>query len=392
MDRLTVIVGGGISGITAAVELAEAGSHVAVVEREPYLGGKVNRFSNYFPKLCPPSCGLEINYSRIRSNPRISYYTGAEVTRVSGEHGNFTIHIRLAPRLIDNRCTACGKCAGVCPESAAYMPHGLSFPMKYSIDPERCQGISCSKCLEVCESDAIHLDAGPADIQLSAHRVIMASGWEPYDASRLEGLGYSEEPDVVTNLEFEDMLAGCVREDRPLARPSDGKTPASVAFVQCAGSRDVNHLPYCSAVCCSASLKHALVLAGKPHEIRSELFYIDLRVQGRNEKVLGRAEASDLIRLTRGKAGRISRSGDGLVVEVEDSLSGRRRQDVFDLVVLAVGLVPNRIQGKAVTDAAGFCGGEQVRGLIPAGTCKRPMDVSSAVRDATAASLKSIQE
>jgi len=403
----TLIIGGGISGITAAVELAEAGQEVVLIEKEPYLGGNVSHFNNYFPKLCPPACGLEINYRRIRSNPRISYYTGAEMKDFTGEEGDFKVQLSIQASLINKKCTSCGKCAEVCPversvesgsllsggNRAAYIDGGLAFPMKYTIDGEVCEREACGKCLEVCDYDAIQLDAQPAEIELQVHKIIVATGWKLYDAARLENYSYSDEPDVITNLEFEYLLSQCTRENKKLTRPSDGQTPERIAFIQCAGSRDLNHLPYCSAVCCSVSLKHALTLAENYPQMKSEIFYIDLRLAGRNEKLLNKAEANPQVILTKGKVGRIRRDGqkEGLLLEVEDTMAGSRRMDRFDLVVLAMGLTPNYIQKDLAVNEHGFYSSNQVPGLYPAASCKRPMDVASSVRDATAAALKAMQ-
>lgn len=406
MDFPTLIIGGGISGITAAVELAEAGKQVVLIEKKNYLGGNVSQFNNYFPKLCPPSCGLEINFRRIRSNPRITYYTGATLKSICGSKGDFTVNIELKPRLINNHCTACGKCAEVCPverpeklgrspgEKAAFIHHGLAFPMKYTIDPEVCRGEECGKCLEVCNYSAIQLDASSAEVSIQAGKIIIATGWMLYDASKIENYHYQEEADVLTNQEFEHMLAACTREHRELTRPSDGKVPTRIAFVQCAGSRDINHLPYCSAVCCSASLKHALTLEAEYPDMFSEIFYIDMRLSGRNEKLLTKAEAKERITLTKGKVGRIisSESGEGLVLELEDIGRARKRQESFDLVVLAMGLIPAPLASGLELNEYGFCLPEQPSGMIPAACCKRPMDVSSSVKDATAAALKAMKK
>ena len=405
MNYPTVIIGGGISGITAAVELAEAGREVVLVEKEPTLGGNVSRFNNYFPKLCPPACGLEINYQRIRSNTRITTYTGAEVIEITGTEGDFRAKVALQPQMINDHCTACGKCAEVCPEErplepgsgvvqkAAYINGGLAFPMKYTIDPESCTGTSCGKCLEVCEYDAIDLEAKSTSIELRAHRVIVATGWQSYAAERLENYRYTEEPDVVTNLEFEKILAACTRENKKLTRPSDGKEPGTIAFVQCAGSRDVNHLPYCSAVCCPASVKHALTLSESWPGVTTEVFYIDLRLTGRNEKLLKQAEEKEKITFTKGKVGKINRGEEGgLLLEVEDIMAGKKRIEPFDMVVLATGIVPNPQLPLLSTNEYGFCDSKQVSGIYPAATCKRPMDVSSSVKDATSAAIKTMQK
>jgi quinone-modifying oxidoreductase subunit QmoA len=404
LNHPTLIIGGGISGITAAVELAEAGREAVLVEKQPYLGGNVSHFNNYFPKMCPPACGLEINYRRIRSNPRISYYTGAEVTGISGCEGNFIVKVALEPRMINNYCTACGKCAAVCPveritqpaglsvQKAAYVKGGLAFPMKYTIDATACLKASCAKCLEVCEADAIQLDAAATEIELYAHRIIVATGWQSYDAARIADYCYTEAPDVVTNVEFEKILATCSMENRPLTRPSDGTPPGRIAFVQCAGSRDLNHLPYCSAVCCSASIKHALTLAENHPDILTEVFYIDLRLSGRNEKLLKKAADSASIRLTKGKVGRIEMEGEGKspVLEVEDIMAGKKRREPFDMVVLATGLIPNPGLPILTTNEYGFYVSSQVPGIYPAASCRRPMDVSTSVKDATATALKAM--
>ncbi len=389
-----LIIGGGISGITAAVELAETGRKAVLVEKEPCLGGKVSLFNNYFPKMCPPSCGLEINYRRIRSNPRIQYYTGAEVIGIEGRSGQFRVTVALGARLINNRCTSCGECAAACPVPGAIrVPGGLSFPRKYTIDASLCEREQCKKCEEVCSYDAIQLNAVPTEVEISVSAVIAATGWESYPAAAIEGYRYAEEPDVITNMEFEEMLAESSTNERPLARPSDGKRPERIAFVQCAGSRDRRHLPYCSAVCCSASLKQALTLVREYRGIETTIYYIDLRVPGRNETLLREAQEEGSVRFIRGKVGRIlEASGDGrLEVEVEDIAEERKSRESFDMVVLAVGMVPNPAAPGVQQGRYGFLDEAQQPGIICTSSSTRPMDVAASVRDATAAALKAIQ-
>jgi len=393
-----LVIGGGIGGITAAVEVAETGREVVLVEKEPYLGGNVARFNNYFPKFCPPTCGLEINYRRIRSNPRITCLTGSQVKAIGGGPGDFTVQVETGPARVSDRCTCCGKCAEVCPVGgprgrAVYIPGGVVFPAKYTIDAELCRGEACAECVDICPCAAIHLDAQPERKEYRVHSIIVATGWHLYDASALENYRYAEEPDVVTNLEFEQLLSGISTGDRVLARPSDGKMPSRIAFVQCAGSRDLNHLPYCSGVCCSASIKHALTLADHCPEVHTEIFYIDLRLTGRNEDLLVQAASTPSVTLTRGKVGRISRGDNGgLLLEVEDMQAAVRRRDNFDLVVLAAGLVPNHIIPELNTGTYGFYTEEQAPGIHVAACCGRPMDVSSTVKDATAAALKAMKQ
>jgi quinone-modifying oxidoreductase subunit QmoA len=390
LDHPVVVIGGGISGISAAVELAEAGRQVVLLEKEPYLGGKVARLNNYFPKLCPPACGLEINFRRIRSNPRISFHWGARVRAVSGDQGDYHLQVEKSPRLITEQCTACGQCLDACPEepSAVFFQGGLSLPMKYNIDAERCKGKACGKCLEVCGYNAIDLESRPGTMELQASEIIVATGWEPYDARKIDQYGNGQDPDVMSNMEFEALLADCLEKDRNMTRPSDGKVPERIAFVQCAGSRDERHLSYCSAVCCAASVKHALTLAERYPAIHSEIFYIDLRLPGRNEALLTRASLTGQISLTKGKVGKVRREKEELILEVEDIAASKLRKQEADLVVLATGMVPNRSVEGLHRNADGFLTEEQQPGIVAAATSRSPMDVSTSVKDATAAAIK----
>ncbi len=313
-----LIIGGGISGVTSAVELAEAGREVILLEQASHLGGNVVKMHNYFPKLCPPACGMEINFRRIRNNPRIRLLTHSEVKSIQGERGNMQVEVVTAPQMVNDRCTSCGDCSAICPvdrpdtfhynmglTKAIYLPSPLAFPRKFVIDAEACRGESCSKCVDVCSYQAIDLHASEQRETLKVHAVIVATGWKNYDASGIAGLDYNQSPDIVTNVEFERLLEGTTSSGGSLGRPSDKRSPASIAFVQCAGSRDRNYLPYCSAVCCSASLKHALNASELLPKANITIFYIDLRVTGRNEDFLNRVEKTKNISLVKGKVARV---------------------------------------------------------------------------------------
>ena len=405
-NKPILVIGGGISGITAAVEIAEVGQEVILIEKEAYLGGNVMKMNNYFPKLCPPACGLEINFRRIRQNPRIKVQVLTELISVSGEEGNIKATLKTAPQFVKDTCTACGKCVEICPEErpddfnygftntkAIYLPHDMAFPLKYCIDEQYCKKASCNKCVEICEYDAIDLSAKEEEKVVEVSSVIMATGWKNYDAGLLDKLHYKEFKNVVTNVEFERLLSPGGPGEEKLLRPSDKKEPKNLVFVQCAGSRDENHLSYCSAVCCSASLKHALTVQERYPDSKIRLFYIDLRVTGRNEDFLNKVEENKNIELIKGKVANIEEipENNNLIVEAEDTISGKKVHVETELVVLATGIAANTPSIAMNRDKFGFLMAEQKNGILATACAKKPMDVSASVKDATSAALKAIQ-
>jgi quinone-modifying oxidoreductase, subunit QmoA len=400
LNKKVLVVGGGISGITTAIEIAEVGHEVVLIEKLPYLGGKVVKFHEYFPKLCPPYCGLEINFRRIKQNPRIEVLTQTELLKIEGKKGNYKASLKSLPEYINHNCTACGACASVCPvernnefnynldkTKAIYLPHELAFPFQYFIDDSVCKKEECAKCQEVCKYDAIHLDASEKTTEIEVSSIVYATGWQPYDANKIEILSYGKHKDIITNVEFERLVAPNGPTNGKLLKPSNGEKPKNVVFVQCAGSRDENHLPYCSAVCCSASLKHALIVRKRLPEARVRIFYIDLRVTGRNEDFLNKVKDDGGIELIKGKAGKIDIAEGKILITAEDIAAKKRIKTNADLVVLATGIVPETMSNLE-TDEFGFLNNN---GIISAGCAKRPMDVSASLKDATSAALKAIQ-
>ncbi len=400
-----IIIGAGMAGITTAVEIAEVGHEVILIEKESYLGGNVIKMNNYFPKLCPPACGLEINFRRIKNNHRIKYYTNTVVEKVVGEKGDFTASLRTSSQFVKDSCTACGKCIDVCPverpdefnqnlsnTKAIYLPHDMAFPAKFTIDENYCKKEKCNACVDVCDYNAIDFSIKENVFTINAASIIVATGWENYDASLIDNLHYSNFSNVVTNVEFERMLAPGGPGKGKVERISDKKIPKEIAFVQCAGSRDENHLPYCSAVCCSTSLKHALNMQELYPDTIIKIFYIDLRVSGRNEDFLNKVKNNKNIELIKGKVGAISEEENGdLIVEAEDILSGKKVKHKAELVVLATGIVPTSPEFSLNKNESGFILNNQLEGIHPIACSKKPMDVSASVKDATAAALKAIQ-
>lgn len=406
-EQNVLIIGGGISGLTSAVEAAEAGCDVHLVEKNPYLGGRVAQLNKYFPKLCPPVCGLEINFRRIKENAQIKFYTQAEVTNISGMEGDYEVTVEVAPRYVNDKCTVCGDCEEACPAErdndfnfgmdktkAAYLPFNQAFPYKYVIDGAACKDDCGKACAKACKYDAIDLNMKPENVTLKVNSIVAATGWNPYDAARMDNLGFGSVKNVVTNMMMERLAAPNGPTGGKILRPSDQKEAKNVAFVQCAGSRDENHLEFCSYICCMASLKQATYLREQYEDSRAEIFYIDMRTPGRYEKFLNTVQEDENIKLTKGKVAKVTQEADdSVVVEYEDVLSGKKYKGTFDMVVLATGMEPSGAQ-KAVPALSysddGFVS-ELKGGMVAVGSAKSPVDVQRSVQDATAAAIKCIQ-
>jgi quinone-modifying oxidoreductase, subunit QmoA len=409
MSNSILVVGGGFSGITAALEAAEVGYEAYIVEKNPYLGGRVTQLNQYFPKLCPPSCGLEIQFQRIRKNPKVKFFTMSEVVSVSGTTGDYTVKIKIKPRYVNEKCTACGECAQVCDteiasefdfglgtHKAAYITHPFAFPMRYVLDKTSCQSGELERMKEACKYDAIDLDDQEKTIELNVGSIVWATGWKPYDMTKLTTLGSGKVPNVISNMQMERLAAPNGPTNGKILRPSDDKAPKNVAFVQCAGSRDRNHLNFCSYICCMASLKQASYVREQYPDAKVTIYYIDLRTPGKYEKFLKKFQADEKISMIKGKVADISEGKNGKVqVLYEDALAGSKQTDTFDLVVLATGMQPSvctdELPVEMVQDENCFLEDDSKGGIYAAGCAKNPLDVMSSAQTATGAALKAIQ-
>lgn len=406
-----LVVGGGISGLTTAIEAAEAGYDTYIVEKNPYLGGRVSQLHHYFPKLCPPSCGLEINFKRIRQNSKIRFFTMAEVESISGEEGNFDVKIKINPRYVNEKCTACGKCAEACETEidnpfnygmnkikAAYMPHDMAYPPRYVLDVGVVKSDEAQKIKDACPYDAIELEMEGKTLDLKVGSIVWATGWKPYDPSKLDTYGFDNYPDVITNVMMERLASWSGPTEGKILRPSDGEAPKSVAFVQCAGSRDDNHLPFCSGICCLASMKQATYIREQYPDADIYICYIDIRATDRLEEFYNKVKEDEKIKFFKGKVAKITQNDDGkaLVMRVEDTTTEELNEIEVDMVVLATGMEPNTADGQLpieiTYDDYGFIASKDPRaGISGAGCSRSPMNVSEAVQDGTSAALKAIQ-
>lgn len=406
-----LVIGGGISGLTAAIEAAEAGYDTYIVEKNPYIGGRVAQLHNYFPKLCPPYCGLEINFRRIKQNPRVRLFTMAEVEKISGVEGNFDVTITMSPRYVNEKCTACGACAEACnleidnpfnygmdKMKAAYLPHPLAYPMRYVLDQALVESDEAQKVKEACPYEAIELDMQPKRMDLKVGSIVWATGWKPYDANKLETYGFGQYPDVITNVMMERLASWAGPTQGKIVRPSNGEPPETVAFVQCAGSRDENHLPFCSTVCCLASMKHANYVLEQLPEAKIYIFFIDVRALDRMEDFYTRTKSEENVHFFKGKVAQITQDAASkkLMIKVEETTAGALHEIAADLVVLATGMQPNTSENPVPVqvpyDDYGFVASQvAIPGIYASGCTRTPTGVQESVQDGTAAALKAIQ-
>ena len=408
-SQTILVVGGGISGITAAVEAAEVGCDVVLVERGPTLGGRVAQLHRYFPKLCPPTCGLEINFQRIKKNPRIKVLTMANVTRVKGTRGACTVTIETKPRHVNANCTACGACAeaaesevpdpfnyGMSTLKAAYLPHEMAYPMRYVIDASVIGTPEAEKIKAACKYDAVELEERPRTFEINAGAIIWATGWKPYDPARITSYGYDRSPDIINNVEMERLAARTGPTGGKIVRPSNGEPAKRVAMIQCAGSRDQNHLPYCSGICCLGSLKHAAYVREQYADAVVDIYYIDIRAPGKMEAFYNRIRSDPQVRFIKSKPGHIEADDRGNpVVCGEDTITREIYARPYDLVVLATGMEPVTAgeftpEVHLETDEYGFIvpGTGDRDGIFSAGVAVAPLDVAASVQSATAAALR----
>ncbi len=406
-----MVVGGGISGLTTALEAAEVGYDVYLVEKNPYLGGRVAQLNQYFPKLCPPTCGLEINFRRIKDNPRIQVLTMAKVEKVNGSPGNYDVAVKLSPRYVNEKCTCCGDCAEACPaeiadpfnfdmgkKKGAHLPFEMAFPARFILSSEIIGTDAAQKAKAACKYDAIDLDMEAKTLDLNVGAIVWATGWQPYDATKIDNLGFGQYDNIITNMMMERLASPSGPTQGQILRPSDDKAPESIAFVQCAGSRDENHLPYCSYICCMASLKQATYVRERYPEAKIYIFYIDMRAPGqRYEKFYQTIKEDENVFFVKGKVAEVSEDAASkrITVVAENAVTGEKIRQSVDMAVLATGMQPTAAEAKLPADlkynADGFILNDYEKGgMFAAGCANKPADVVSSNQNATGMALKAI--
>jgi len=413
-SREILIVGGGIAGITAALELGYLGHKVHVVERKPSIGGNMAKLTKVFPTLDCAQCILTPRMAEVGRNPNVRLLTYSEVQEVSGRPGNYTVKVSMKPRGVDTEtCRSCGVCTKVCPvtvldefnedlseRKAAYIEFPQAVPSTYVIDFDACT--KCAKCEQMCPSKSINLEDKGKAVELNVGAIIMATGYELYDANMLKIYGYGVYKDVITMMDLERLTSASGPTGGFIKR-ADGSDVKKMAIILCAGSRDKNYVPYCSRICCMYSLKQAFLLK-KMLGIDVYIYYTDIRATGKGyEELYWRDEEAGVV-FIRGKVAEIWKKNNGkLIVLAEDTLMGEVREDEFDLVALATPMVPasglKELAGKMRLSLGeeGFVQEKHpkldpvdslVTGIFACGCALSPKDVRDTVSDALGAAAK----
>ncbi|MGQ9720114.1 MAG: 4Fe-4S binding protein [Candidatus Jordarchaeum sp.] len=350
-----LIVGGGIAGISAALDVANAGFKVHMIEKSPTIGGRMAQLDKTFPTMDCSACILTPKMVDVARHPNIEIHTYSEIREVEGYVGNFKVKIVEHPRyVLADKCTGCGKCDEVCPvyvpnefeerlgsRKAIYIPFPQAVPNLYTIDRDKC--IECKLCVKVCEPEAIDFNQPEKEIELDVGTVIIATGYDvftPFDAPQY---GYGRLPNVITSLELERLLSSFGPTGGKVIVPSTHEKPKRIAFIQCVGSRDQRLFPYCSRVCCTYSVKHARQIKEKYPDTEIFIFYMDMRTFGKGYdefyEIAGREYGVNFVR---GRVAEVRQvpGTEKLLVKAEDTLLNQLMELEFDMVVLASAVVP----------------------------------------------------
>jgi len=356
-----LVLGGGISGIQAALELADADYHVHIVEKEPFLGGVMAQLGLTYPTLDCSTCILAPKLSQVERHPRIEILANTSVESVEGYVGNFAVTVSQKARFVTDACTSCDKCTEVCPvtipnefdeglskRKAIFKTFPQAVPAAYAIDFDACLNktnlLVCERCMDVCEPQAINFEMiQQSTKKLDIDTIIIATGAKPYDPSLIAEYGYGRYHNVITTIDLERIYAPTSPTGGDIIRPSDRAAPKKIGYIQCVGSRKSNPAlhqhPYCSRICCMISIKQALVIKSKIPDAQITIYYIDIRAYGKGYEELYERARRVGIRFIRGLPGEIRENADKSVTFIgEDALLGEMYAERYDLAVLSVGL------------------------------------------------------
>ena len=411
-----VVIGAGIAGIQAALDIADHGIHVHLVEREPTIGGHMAQLDKTFPTNDCSMCILSPKMVDVERHPRITIHTCSEVEKIEGEIGHFVVTIKKFPRFIDeSACNGCGDCVLICPvevynrfdagvgvRKAIYKPHSQAVPDKVVKDQEHC--IECGLCYDVCGPDAIKREDEEQVVTIQASSIVIATGYAIFDACNKKQFGHLALPDVITSLELERMMNASGPTGGKIRRLSDGIVPESIIFIQCVGSRDATiNRPYCSCVCCMQAIKNAMLIKEKNPKTDVIICYMDIRSYGKGyEEYFERAKKMG-VRFLRGMPSDVIADNSGMSLQVENSETSDVQVLHPDLVVLSVGIGPAeksehiaelfkipledtgfiRPVHDALDTVATLC-----PGIYVAGTASAPRDIPDSVASGESAAMR----
>jgi heterodisulfide reductase subunit A len=408
-----LVIGGGVGGIQASLDLAESGFKVYMVDSSPSIGGIMARLDKTFPTNDCAMCILSPKLVDCGRHRNVEVLTYSEVTGVTGEAGNFTVSIRELPRFVDaEKCTGCGLCATYCPanaidsfnkglseRAAIYIDYPQAVPLIYVIDREKC--IGCGLCANICLADAITYQDQEKKTNLCVGAIILAPGTEEFNPRLKSEYGYGRYPNVVTSMEFERILSASGPFSGRVQRPSDGNIPTKIAFIQCVGSRDLScGNGYCSSVCCMYATKEAVVAKEHTSQVNPAIFYIDMRAYGKDfDKYIERAKNEYGVRFIRCRVPAVEENPQTQDLKIRyEAADGKVVEEEFNLVVLSIGFQPSKVVKELAErigvklDEHGFCKTEEFSpletsrpGVFVCGTFSSPKDIPETVTQASAA-------
>ena len=424
ITKKALVIGGGIAGIQAALDIANCGHQVILVEKEPSIGGHMSQLSETFPTLDCSQCILTPRMVEVAQHPNIKLYTYAELEHLDGFIGNFKATIRLKAKSVDEKiCTGCGLCTTKCPQkripsefnaglglrTAIYVPFPQAVPNKPVIDKKHCNYYKrgkCKICEKTCPTGAICFDKEDEFVTEDIGAVVVATGFNVLGTEFFPEYGYGRYKDVITGLQFERLASASGPTSGEIRRPSDGTMPKKIVFIACAGSRDpVKGIHYCSKICCMYTAKHAMLYQHKVHGGESYVFYMDIRAAGKNyEEFVRRAIEDDGVNYVRGRVARVYEKDGKLIVKGVDTLMGAKPVEIeADMVVLATAGVSNEgaeelAQRLHVSyDPYKFFAEAHPKlkpvetntaGIYVAGACQAPRDIPETVSMASGAAAK----
>ena len=429
VTKRALVIGGGIAGIQTALDIADAGFEVDIVEKEPTIGGKMAQIDKTFPTLDCAACILTPKMVEAAQNEKIHIYSYSEVSAVKGFVGNFNVTIKRKARYVkEDICTGCGLCTEKCPQKkipnefnlgmdnrrAIYIPFAQAVPKIATIDPDYCTMLKsgkCGVCSKVCSAGAIDYKAKDEYIEVQYGAIVAATGFNPIKVDKYDEFAYSQSPDVVTSLEYERLMNAAGPTGGTLLRPSDGKHPHTIVFVQCVGSRESGDSSkcgkqYCSKICCMYTAKHAMLTREKYPDTDVYVFYIDVRTPGKSfDEFYRRAVEQYGVHYIKGMVGKVVPEGGKLKVQASDLLGDEQLHIDADMVVLAAAIEPDKTARPLATmltasmDTNDFFTEAHPKlrpvesptaGVFLSGACQGPKDIPETVAQAGAAASKVI--